>query len=262
MNSCHKDHPTLRFWHLPNLLGIDATLIAVAWYLFYLPKLDNESIYPSIILALSVWLTYQADRLFDIRKVKLCSLTSFRHVFAKKNEKLLWKIWFFVLSFNCVIASQTLSISHLKNGCMLLAITVVYTYLNQKTKKIFFPKELIVALIFTGGIFVFNTPPVGWYPFVSIFLLCYSNCLLIASNEVEQDRIFDRRYKNKFYTNLPLILSVTTLMALTQPPVLLSVVLLNILFLLRRKMHLENYRILVDGSLLVIPIGVLIAKII
>ena len=67
----------IRLWQWPNLLAVDAALIALAWQAAFAAALGNEvSAAAQIVLGLSVWLTYMADRLFDVAKRPLQQLHS------------------------------------------------------------------------------------------------------------------------------------------------------------------------------------------
>lgn len=87
----------IRLWQWPNLLALDAALIALAWQAAFAAALGNEvSAAAQIVLGLSVWLTYMADRLFDVAKRPLQQLHSTRHQFAKQHRKTLWRCWWCV----------------------------------------------------------------------------------------------------------------------------------------------------------------------
>lgn len=78
------------FWLLPNLLSLDAPLVAVAWlYVFsktwrlYLPWI----VY--LALALAVWVIYVADRLFDVSMLEgTPARLEPRHQFHRNHRKI------------------------------------------------------------------------------------------------------------------------------------------------------------------------------
>src|SRR5690242_16333745 len=57
----------LRLWLWPNLLSLDAPLVAVLWQQLFARcfGLPGDAI-PALLLVASVWLIYAADRAFDV----------------------------------------------------------------------------------------------------------------------------------------------------------------------------------------------------
>ncbi|MFT5836539.1 MAG: hypothetical protein ACI9ZV_000034 [Candidatus Azotimanducaceae bacterium] len=258
--------PKIHFWQWPNLLALDAALIAVLWQAALASALGAPLAMPGyIVLGLSVWLTYVADRLFDVASRPEASLLSLRHQFAKRYAQSLWVIWGGVLAINLLVAAQ-LSATQLKRGALLLALCLFYTLLNQKLSRRFFPKELCVALIYAGGVAVFlPTVPLG---FVACFAwLCLLNCLIIGSKEQSIDA------KLQVHSLAPLVaergLGILTLVSALiilwidgacSRPLALSCALLGGLHFLRGKLVIENFRVLADGLLLAAPLLYLLAS--
>ena len=178
-----KMNPSIRLWQWPNILAIDTALVAILWQLGLVRALNTEIGWAaSAVLGLSVWLTYVADRLFDVRSREKVALFSLRHQFAKRYHQALWYVWFVLLAMNLLLARK-LTAMQLKNGCLLLLFCLIYTILNQKLSRHFFPKEICVALIYASGVIIFM--PVA-YPlgFFGVFaLLCLLNCLMIGARE-------------------------------------------------------------------------------
>ena len=150
-----KMDPSIRLWQWPNILAIDTALVAILWQLGLVRALNTEIGWAaSAVLGLSVWLTYVADRLFDVRSREKVALFSLRHQFAKRYRQALWYAWFVLLAMNLLLARQ-LTGMQLKNGCLLLIFCLLYTILNQKLSRHFFPKEICVALIYASGVIIF-----------------------------------------------------------------------------------------------------------
>ena len=251
-----KMHPSIRLWQWPNILAIDTALIAILWQLGLVSFLDTEIGWAaSGVLGLSVWLTYVADRLFDVRSRDKVALFSLRHQFAKRYRQALWYVWFVLLVMNLLLARQ-LTAMQLKNGCLLLIFCLLYTILNQKLSRYFFPKEICVALIYAGGVIIFM--PVA-YPlgFFGVFaLLCLLNCLMIGAKE----KVIDA--KMHVHSVTPLIAEgwLTTLALLGAGLTIwqgvelwlglaLSLGLLGLLHGLRNRISTEAFRVLADASL-------------
>ena len=59
-------------WSYLSISATDSSIISVAWYLYFAQNSVNASLnyQHCLILGVSVWLGYMADRLFDIRLKK------------------------------------------------------------------------------------------------------------------------------------------------------------------------------------------------
>ena len=249
-------HPFIRLWQWPNILAIDTALIAIFWQLSLARALNTEIGWAaSAVLGLSVWLTYVADRLLDVRSREKAALFSLRHQFVKQYHQTLWRVWFVLLAMNLVVARQ-LTAMQLKNGSLLLIFCLLYTILNQKLSRHFFPKEICVALIYASGVIIFM--PVA-YPigFFGIFaLLCLLNCLMIGAKE----KVIDA--KMRIHSVTPLIAeSWLTPLALLGAGLAIwrgselwlglaiSLGLLGLLHGLRKRISMETFHVLADATL-------------
>ena len=251
----------IRLSQWPNLLALDAALIALIWQAAFASALQQHlSTSAQIVLGLSVWLTYMADRLFDVAKRSVGQLHSLRHRFAKRNARVLWTVWSGTLLLNIGIALTGLSPQELRNGFILLALCLLYTALNQTLSRRFFPKELCVALIYAGGVIVFLLPnPALWKPSIALTLLCLINCLMIGSKETHIDAALEVNSMARLPTQLTLMLKIICvgmLCCLPQAwalPIGLSLGALCILHAYQSRLSTETYRVLADSALLVGP---------
>lgn len=250
----------IRIWQWPNVLSLDAALIAVFWQSLFAVTIDHpSSLNAAIVLALSVWLTYQADRLFDVSKRPIDQLLSTRHQFAHKHASRLWIIWWGILGINIGIAFTTLSKQQLSKGFILLAICLLYTLLNQKLSKRFFPKQLCVAIIYTGGVIIFL--PIGqlWLQSISFISLCLMNCRLISRKEVAIDRALGERSQISFgqLPNLALLTVIACISLLRPDTVTISILATATVYLPlslnQQRFSVEAYRVLIDGALVLAP---------
>ncbi len=249
-------HLSIRLWQWPNILAIDTALIAILWQLSLARVLNAEIDWAaSAVLGLSVWLTYVADRLLDVRSREKAALFSLRHQFAKRYRQALWYVWCVLLAMNLLLATQ-LTVLQLKNGSLLLIFCLLYTASNQKLSRHFFPKEICVALIYAGGVIIFM--PVA-YPlgFFGVFaLLCLLNCLMIGARE----KVIDA--KMRVHSVAPLVAErwLTPLalfgagLAIWRGGELwlglaLSFGLLGLLHGLRNRISIEAFRVFADASL-------------
>ena len=251
-----KMDSSIRLWQWPNILAIDTALVAILWQLSLVKALNAEIGWAaSAVLGLSVWLTYVADWLFDVRSRDKVLLFSLRHQFAKRYRQALWYVWFVMLAVNLLLATQ-LTVLQLKNGSLLLIFCLLYTASNQKLSRHFFPKEICVALIYAGGVIIFI--PVA-YPlgFFGVFaLLCLLNCLMIGARE----KVIDTKMHIHSIATLVAERWLTPLalfgagLAIWRGCVLwlglaLSLGLLGLLHGLRKRISIENFRVLADACL-------------
>ncbi len=193
-------------WYWPNILSLDTAVIAIVWQYLVARSLHIEiDIYQSIVLGLSIWLVYVADRFVDgyhleYNKNKI----SYRHSFCINHRRTIFVIWLLVLTINLYLAHSKLSLIHLLSGYGLLFFCLIYFIVNQVLKsssqRYKFPKEILVATIFSLGIFVFliDLNQLNYWDFlksyVPILLLCLLNCFYISvwefNSEIKQEQNF------------------------------------------------------------------------
>ncbi len=248
----------IRIWQWPNILSLDAALIAVAWQWTFSRATGSElNAGAYLVLGLSVWMTYAADRLFDVRSRSPEQLLSHRHRLAKRHSRKLWMLWAVALIADLAIAFQFLSFEQLRNGALLLAICLCYTLLNQLLSSRFFPKELCVAAIYAGGVIVFLDGPTPWLAALVFALICCINCLMVGLKEREVDAAM--QVKSVAFLLNPAVLWLLFAMAFTSLPFIKprlswgigsALALLSLLQLMHRQLTVETFRVLADAALL------------
>lgn len=242
----------IHIWQWPNLLALDAALIAVCWQ----ATLSNSAFAtaPATVLALSVWLTYMADRLFDVSKRDHTQLVSARHRFAKQHIQLLWRIWSAILIVDLAVALLFLSPHTLKQGLWLLGFCLLYTQLNQVFSKYFFPKEVCVALIFAAGTVILMQDAKPFLKVFALSLLCLCNCLAISRQEQYIDLALGVHSLSSVRCLLPISFIACGGAAITFAPIIIPSY-LALLLLVKGHRHItaERFRVLADLSLLISP---------
>jgi hypothetical protein len=250
-------HNPIKIWQWPNVLSLDAALIAALW-LIALEMVHHLSVgwAAHAVLALSVWLTYLADRLYDVRSRDSGILLSLRHQFSKRYTWQLWYLWFAVLALDLLLATQ-LSTQQLQHGALLLGLCILYTLLNQTLSRRFFPKEICVALIYAGGVAVFlpQAVPAGF--FEAFAFLCLLNCLVIGAKEKHTDSKMNVNsvatwLAERWLTPLASIGAVISYFSDVElrSGLVASFVMLALLHYWRERIQIETFRVLVDTSLL------------
>lgn len=172
-------------WLWPNLLGLDAPLVALTWQAFvaacFFVPLRPEG---RIALGLTVWSIYLADRLLDVRHPAQAPETE-RHRFHRRHRKFLTLLLAAALCADLVAVLLWLRPAVLRNGLLPLSGVLLYlgaAHSEGNARKM--PKELAVALLFTAGTFL-----IGWtfsgstqvlaLPALSFLLLCLGNLVTI-----------------------------------------------------------------------------------
>jgi len=184
----------ITWFQWPNVLAADAACIAVVWQLALARTFSLRMHWAeTVVLGLSVWLTYMGDRWLDARSI--LSFKTQRHHFAHTHSQILIPIWTTLLIGNLTVACIWLQWADLLRGFGLLTLCIVYTVaLRIRWFSRHIPKELLVAGIFSSGLGLFFVEaPIAHrgvlYTLVLTFgLLVLLNCTLLAKAEIAIDR--------------------------------------------------------------------------
>jgi hypothetical protein len=270
-----SEEDSLPLWLWPNLLSLDAPLVAVLWqgflaYRFSLPLRPAGR----LVLGLTVWAIYLLDRLLDARKPPPVHGEAARHRYYRRHSKLMASLLAIVIAADVFIAMVWLRPAVLRDGLIPLAGVLVYLatfHISGLSGKI--PKEIAAAVLFTAGTFLtaWSTIPCLSLarPAAAFFLLCLANIVAIEGWEWRElpgsaspaphpcTRCLARTYL--FW--VPAAVIVCALLGHNQwyASIALSAAACAALFWLGRRLSLEARRALVDGVLLS-PILFLIVK--
>ncbi len=178
------------WWLWPNLLSLDAPLVAVVWQDF-LARCYPSTLLPAgrWTLALTVWAIYLADRLIDVRHPMRNAETS-RHSFYRNHSRVLRSLLMAVVCADLVVAVLWLRPAVLSNGLWVGAAVGCYlgAFAALRVGERWW-KPVCAALLFTTGVFL-----VGWTstrgafevlskPAVALAWLVLSNLVLIEGWE-------------------------------------------------------------------------------
>ncbi len=183
------------WWLWPNLLSLDAPLVALAWQEIFARALPVELGWTQRgLLAMCVWLAYCGDRLLDARQIPEGPVESPRHAFARENSRTLIVVWGMGLVLAAILALQ-IPLRELLVGLVLLVVVAGYFALHhlQSTRaRAGRWKELMVGVGFAMGTLFFVVMN-GHFtvPFLLAAAawagLCTLNCLMIAGWDRERD---------------------------------------------------------------------------
>lgn len=143
------------FWLLPNLLSIDAPLVAVAWMWMLAQALRVEYIHPAAwwVLPVSIWCVYVMDRLLDGWLHPEERTGSPRHVFHWRWRWVLLPLALFAAG-NCLYqALYVLPRSMFSAGLVAMLLCGIY-FLTAffQGRDVPFVKNLLAGFIFAMGV--------------------------------------------------------------------------------------------------------------
>lgn len=195
-----------QFYIILRLLSIDIVLGAVSGCYFASRIFDvHPSIFFWITLVSAVWVIYTSDHILDgFRSKNLFAFETYR--FHYKNRIVLISISIVVIIISAVLVFLYLEKKLITYGIYTFILIVVYLLLNYFFKKEyrFFPKELIIAVLYTWGIFggvlilKGNSTLFQVLVVIDYFLLVSCNVLLFSYFNSEEDRI---NYSNTVAVN-------------------------------------------------------------
>jgi len=282
------------FWLFPNLLSIDAPLVAVAWLYIFSRTWRMDSTppwYAHVALGLTVWVIYVADRLLDVSlRGSDSDRCEERHRFHAKHRKT------FLISAGAASLIAVLLVVFrmpfaiysyfLIAGFFVVAFFVLSLFSNDDPHRIPYAKNVVAGFAFAYGtamtVHVF-LPSLGggsdmggawellkFREFICFGVLCVLNISAIDLWE-HANRSSDPEVKaaDEIALSLPLTLlgAAALVFALldhemtTRPffyAILTGAALLQILNRTRNRFSMESLRVLADAALLV-PLLVFLA---
>jgi hypothetical protein len=244
-------------WLWPNVLSLDAPVIAIAWQAL-LSQTTGTPLRTAgrVILFLTVWLIYIVDRLFDARH-PATSPEPPRHQFYRQHRSGSTILAMVILVVDTVLILFELHPAVFHSGLLAFAGVCLYFGLLHGLA-VPFPKEAAVALLFTIGTFLVaftrtERPAVELLaPAAAFFLLCLANLAAIEYWEAAPHLLLGRWYG----VWVP-ALAVAAFFALPGRwgwAISLSALALTALFGFGSKLSLSLRRALVDAALVVPPL--------
>jgi hypothetical protein len=193
LNFPEPEFPAPKLWLWPNLLSLDAPLVAVLWQILFVRCFHVAlDALPAILLVSSVWLIYAADRALDAWRGECGSA---RHRFYRAHWRILLPVWTAVLGASAGLALTQLPAILLRRGCFLLAAVIAYFVLVHGRKgrarvlwsRVLWSKEASVGLLFALGASLAAwtnvRTAVDAASIALFFALCWINCAAIQKWE-------------------------------------------------------------------------------
>jgi hypothetical protein len=175
-------------WLWPNLLSLDAPVVAMLWqaflaYRFSVPLRPQSQ----IVLGLTVWAIYLLDRLLDARKSAPGDEAA-RHRFYRRHWTPMAALVALVLAADALIALLGLRPVIRRDGFVTLAGVAIYlAAFHAFGRSLRIPKEIAASALFTAGTFLtawaaFPCSSMAWAAF-AFFVLCLANMIAIDAWE-------------------------------------------------------------------------------
>lgn len=182
------------WWLWPHLLGLDATVVALAWQGWWSRASGTEQPFSQrVILGLGVWLIYLADRLADTARISSDDSATARHIFAGVWCRPLLVLLVVIGVALVALTACTLPPGQFGGGLVLLMAVGAYFWLIHRRDSqrwaARIPKETAVGGIFALGTAFFvlcrpSLPPGRVVLAIALFgFACFLNCALITSWE-------------------------------------------------------------------------------
>lgn len=185
-------------WLWPNLLGLDAPAVAVAWQWLFARVFGAEL--PAVfhlILGLSVWCVYLADRLYDSTCAPSSGTQTDRLGFTRRHFTALVCIALTAGVANLFLIIRYVPRPLIVTGLITAGLLGVYYLIRLKGNARLasaLPREILCGMIFGLGCVIapheFLATSGGWdYVLATILLglVCSANCILISVWEKEED---------------------------------------------------------------------------
>lgn len=182
-----KDRVPLWLW--PNLLSLDAPLIALLWQDFL------HRCYPSLLrvpgrltLGLTVWAIYVADRILDAGHPP-AGPENARHTFYRNHPVFSRVLLAAIVAIDALVSLTILRPAVFWNGLLIgLAVSAYLWIFSFRKPGGRLGKQLAASLLFTSGVFL-----VAWtgsattvWPPLAFSALCLGNLILIENWERNQ----------------------------------------------------------------------------
>jgi len=188
------------WWLVPNLLALDAPLVAVVWLSAFAHAFGELVEWPvAVALFAAVWCVYLVDRLIDAWRMNNEELATARHVFARRHRGIFLVALVVSMGIGGWLAATRLEVELLRSGLVLVGAVGIYFGGFVRLFRGWRPlpaKEVVCGLVFAVGCALgVEAVRQSWMVALPAVLLfggvCALNCLAISAWEKKADRAND-----------------------------------------------------------------------
>lgn len=185
------------WWQWPTILALDAPAVALTWQAM-MARVANVTLRPDqiVLLGVSVWLAYTADRWIEGWRLSMNTVRTQRHYFFLRWRWPAFGIWIVILAGGVGLALIRFTRREWVASLAMLVPTLLYLLSHQlfhRDHPLRVPKEICVAAIIALGSALYPATLATdrlrllAAPTALFMLLCLANCLLISKWEREVD---------------------------------------------------------------------------
>jgi hypothetical protein len=186
------------WWQWPTVLSLDAPCVALVWQEMISNICHVTLLYPrQLILGLSIWLAYVADRWIEANRLEFAQIQTKRLMFYRRYRLHVMGVWLPMFAYDLYLGFHRLLIHEVKIGLYLFLAVALYLFSHQWLHRNIswrIPKEICVALLLGIGVgfFIGLDPKSNFYVLclcITLFtFLCFINCSLISIWEDNVDK--------------------------------------------------------------------------
>ncbi|HEX3745893.1 MAG TPA: hypothetical protein VHW09_18255 [Bryobacteraceae bacterium] len=234
-------------WLWPNLLSLDAPIVALVWQDLAAHSFGNPlRAAARVVLGLTVWAVYLADRLLDVRAAGLATDTA-RHRFSRRHYRALSVLLAAVLLVDIFVATVELRRAVLLHGLAVAACVGAYLFIFPQRAS-GWEKQACCAVLFSIGVLLVSATSLSplhlLLPAVLYAGLCLCDLVLIE--------LWERAAGRRVLWIAPAAIAAVAL-AIHGPwyhAVALAGVLLAALAISGKRITMDAKRVLADAALL------------
>ncbi|MGJ8645104.1 MAG: UbiA family prenyltransferase [Luteolibacter sp.] len=262
-------------WLYPNLLGLDAPVVAVVWQWLFAKSFGIN--FPPIfhlILGLSAWCIYLADRIYDASSGMNPENGTDRMRFTSRHLRILLLVLVVATVVNVLLIVSHVPLHLIVSGLATASLLAVYYLIRLKCTsriKSIIPREILCGMLFSLGCAItphaYDTanrhPLAFWIAVGSFGIVCSAACILISLWERDEDLAMNDNSiaTDHSKTGKSMALALPTLMLLCIPAaifgnwhiyasVALSVLCLFLMLRFQEHLSKPQLRVLADAVLL------------
>jgi hypothetical protein len=196
-----NDAPIPHIGAWPNLIGLDSPLVAVSWQAMF-AKISGADLpwFIHLILGLSTWCIYLADRIIDVMRTDQLAVTS-RHRFTQRHRNKLMGLLIIISICNLALIIEFLPHQLWVSGLITLGLIAIY-YLIRLTRLkniiTLIPREIMCGMLFALGCAIaphayatslWLNHPTLFIPVILFGCVCSGSCILISIWEKDADTL-------------------------------------------------------------------------